>query len=827
MDIKTQGEQVKITEQASLCLLYTVMQVQPTNAQAGEAIAFNIPAQSLSSALLQFSTDSGIRIFFKAELTRARKSKSLTGLYTPQQALDKLLANTGIQYHYTATHSVTLSQQPNSQSVPLLDLDPPVVVYAQLKDKYRPINQMDSLQGKQPWNGYQMLSASTATRVDTPIMELSQSIQVIPRALMDDQQAVTVSESLRNVSGVVPRTSGITPNFEPTLIRGFSTMQMIDGFYQNLNTGDPESLVNIQQIEVIKGANATFYSGGGGSPTGGIVNLISKLPEKDAFYELGIKAGNYNFVQPYVDINQPLSEQFLFRFTGEYTHSKSHIDVLKTEYYNLNPSITWTNNDSSSLSIQAKYSKWSRQDYQGLPATGTVAGDFTLNPTLFIGPADIGDSASEFASAWATFEHQFNDTWAITAKARYAYSEHDTITQGIVGEGFDFGADKPLSTDDLAALGQPYQPHTWGLLNDELYQQSNEMTFQLYSTAQFDYKFSHNALVLGADYSRHNEVGFIEFDPLPIGLVDLTKPSFLPYNYPGDRQNNQYTNNTTYGAYTQLQSSFYDRLHLLAGLRVGHISSDFKNTTPGSGFSSNANSTRVLPNVGAVLDLSDEFALFVNYSEGMRAQSGVNFVATPKPELSDQLEFGLKFDIAEQLTGQLALYRINKKNIAVTDFTDPLQRASTKGRQRSQGVESNLSWQPNAGLKMLATYAYTDARFADDLIVMQGNYIPGVPEHAGRLWINYAFQNTLLQGLSIGAGVYAQSSVYLENKNQFKSDAFYTVDTSIAYTRERYKIGLAIKNLSNVNYFQRLDYFGTRVMPAQGTEVFLTGTMTF
>ncbi|WP_428354948.1 TonB-dependent siderophore receptor [Methyloprofundus sp.] len=824
MTIIALAKHVRITERTSVLLIYTVMQCQSAPVRADQTTAFNIPAQPLASALLQFSEQSGIKIFFKAESTRSITSKSLIGQYTPQQALSKLLENTGIQYRFTESQSVALSPASSENRPPeVISLEPAMVVYTDFADQNRPLGQIDLSRNNEARRSYSSFYSSTATRINTPLMQLPQSVQVITRALIDDQQAITISESLRNISGVVPRSLSITPNFEPTLIRGFSTMQMIDGFYQNLNTGDQESLVNVAQIEVIKGPNATLYSGGDGSPSGGVINLLSKLPEQEAFYTFGIKTGNYQFVQPYMDINQPLNENYLFRFTGEYTHNKNHIEVLDTQRYNINPSITWTNNDNTSFTLQGKYSNWQQQDYQGLPSTGTVAGDFTIKPELFIGPADIGESVSKLGSVWATFKHRFNPIWDMTAKARYAYSMHDTLSQGLVGEGFDFAADIPLNSEDLALLGYPDLPHTWGLSNTELFQQSDEMTFQLYSTAQFDFSASYNSVIIGADFSKHDEAGFIEFDQLPTQIVDLTNPSFFPDTYPGVRNNNQFTKNTTFGSYIQAQSTLYERLHLLAGFRVSTIISDFNNTTPGFEFSSNTSTTRVLPNIGVVITLTDEFGFFVNYSQGMRAQSGVNFVSTPKPELSDQVELGIKFDIARQLTGQLALYRINKQNIVVTDFTDPLFRSTTKGKQSSQGIETNLNWHATESLSFLATYAYTDAWFADDLIVSEGNHIPGVPEHAGRFWVNYAFQQKLLQGLSIGTGIYAQSSTYIENENLFKSDAFYTMDASLAYTRERYKLGISVKNLTDVDYYQRLNYFGSRVIPAQGTEVFSPG----
>jgi outer membrane receptor for monomeric catechols len=50
-------------------------------------------------------------------------------------------------------------------------------------------------------------------------------------------------------------------------------------------------MVNIERIEVLKGANAVLYGGGNGLPVGGMINLVSKLPQKEAFYEIGLKPG--------------------------------------------------------------------------------------------------------------------------------------------------------------------------------------------------------------------------------------------------------------------------------------------------------------------------------------------------------------------------------------------------------------------------------------------------------------------------------------------------------------------------------------------------------
>jgi iron complex outermembrane receptor protein len=85
----------------------------------------------------------------------------------------------------------------------------------------------------------------------------------------------------------------------------------------------------------------------------------------------------------------------------------------------------------------------------------------------------------------------------------------------------------------------------------------------------------------------------------------------------------------------------------------------------------------------------------------------------------------------------------------------------------------------------------------------------------------------LLRGWSIGSGIYAQSSAYVDKGNLFKTESFYTIDADIAYRTKAYKLGVSIKNLTDNDYFQRLNYFDTRVTPSQGTTVYFSGSVIF
>lgn len=660
---------------------------------------------------------------------------------------------------------------------------------------------------------YAVPNTSSATRTDTPIKEIPQSVHVIPRQLIEDQQSVTVSEALGNVSSVVPSAEFASPVFEATRIRGFASEQLLDGFTQYYNPGDRQSLVNVDRLEVLKGSNAVLFSGGSGSPVGGVVNIVSKLPNAKASGEFGIKLGTDSFVQPFFDINQPLTDNVLFRVTGEYTEAESDIEVIDQTRYNINPTLTLTNNDSTTLTLQAKLSRWEQQDYQGLPATGTVTGAFKIKRDLFVGNEDIPDTTSEFDAYWLTLDHKFNEIWSINLKARYAEAEFDEKTQLISSNTPDF-----------------FPPSTWGYANTRLYQEQEEQSLLGNVMAKFDWGITKNTFLMGADYSEFKDDGFMNADLASFSAVDLANPVFnTPYTNPDPDSpftltfSDARVTNRTYGAYLQLQSTISERVHLLAGLRQAHVEVEYEELAMPTKVKTDED--KLLPRVGAVFDLNKSLSLFASYSEGLRGQPFVIFMpgSTPEPAESRNKEAGIKFDVDGQLMGQLAFYHTERTNVAVGFPATP------NGQQRSRGFDADVTWHPTSAWNLLANYAYTDAEFTKDAsaTILDGNKLSGIPKNSARLWANYSFPQDALKGLSAGLGAYWQSEVYIDDANQFKSDSYHTVDAALAYQTGRFNIGLTVKNLTNEDYYQYYNYFGGRVMPDAGTSAYLSVSMKY
>jgi iron complex outermembrane receptor protein len=780
-------------------------------------IQYHIPAQSLNDALLKFAADSHLELIFSADWVRGIEANALMGAMSPEQALEVLLKNTGLSFRFLDAHTVTLFKQAvtqneiHDQAATVLEALT-VVGRAALSMESEPLEHNDFMSFPSTNSHYQVVNISSATRTDTPVKQIPQSIQAINKSLIDDQQSVTVSEVLGNVSSVVPRNALYTPVVENTLVRGFRAEQLIDGFTQYYNPGDRESTVNIEQIEVLKGSNAVLYSGGSGAPVGGVINVISKLPQAKAFAEAGFKMGSYSFYQPYIDWNQPFSDNVLFRVTGEYTDSASQIDILETQRFNINPVLTITDNDSTRFTLQGKVSRWRQPDYQGLPATGTVSGDFRINPKTFIGPSDIANSESDSDAVWASLDKTFNQTWSLNFKARYATSSFDQKVQSLLGSGASFAqafaADLPLMP-----------PSTWGLLNAELYQKQQELSFLGNVLAKFSLGPTENRLLLGADQSDLDDAGFTDF-VVPKALVNLDNPQFEnAYEIPGPGITQVSMSNQTYGGYAQLQSTLFKRFHQLLGLRLGGLDMTYFDRSSPLNTQSRTETLRWLPRVGSVVDLNDAVSLFASYSEGMRGQPFVKFASAPEPELSRQLEAGVKLDINHWLSGQLAVYQIDRDHVAINLGSGFV----AEGKQRSQGFEMDLTWHPIENLDVLTSYGHTDAEFVEGLFgIKAGNRLALVPQNSGRVWANYRFTQPALQGLSMGFGVYLRDAAFLSDNNQFKAAGYHSFDAAIAYETSHYKIAASAKNLSNETYFQPYDYLDGRVAPSQGASVYVT-----
>jgi iron complex outermembrane receptor protein len=222
--------------------------------------------------------------------------------------------------------------------------------------------------------GYSVPNASTATRTDTPLRDIPQSIQVVPQEVIEDQQLTRLDEALRNVSGVTYR-GDVQGRGEEFTIRGFDNVPILrDGFRRYGSFESFPEVANLERIEVLKGPASILY---GEIQPGGLINLVSKKPLAEPSYEAELQVGNWGFVRPRIDISELLTDdgRLRYRLNALYSTGESFrgFDQEDKRFF-IAPVVSWKISDRTDLTVSLEYTDDKRPVDLGLPAVGDQSG---------------------------------------------------------------------------------------------------------------------------------------------------------------------------------------------------------------------------------------------------------------------------------------------------------------------------------------------------------------------------------------------------------------------------------------------------------------------
>ena len=227
---------------------------------------YNIAKQPLYSALSTLAEQAKIQFVYNAEMVKNLTSQGVQGQFTSEEALQKVLSGTGISFRRTGSNTVALEL--NKSDVTTLKL---VKVTGTASN--------NAFNGPEDNTTYNRRTASSALKTDTPILETPMSIQVVPRAMMNDRQVFNLDDALQNVTGASPN---INNTYTNPYLRGFQTDAM---FRNGLRQGSQPNVETAQlsNIEVVKGPMSGLY---GRSPAGGLIDMITNRPQEEAHYSV-------------------------------------------------------------------------------------------------------------------------------------------------------------------------------------------------------------------------------------------------------------------------------------------------------------------------------------------------------------------------------------------------------------------------------------------------------------------------------------------------------------------------------------------------------------
>ncbi|XQQ06910.1 MAG: TonB-dependent siderophore receptor [Leptolyngbya sp. IPPAS B-1204] len=637
--------------------------------------------------------------------------------------------------------------------------------------------------------GYQVERATTATRTDTPILNIPQSIQVVPRQVIEDQAATQVTEVLRNVSGIAVNASPLTIFSDDIRIRGITAgrdyyRNGIRNFFGGFNLG--QETANIERVEVLKGPASILY---GQAEPGGVVNLITRSPLNEPYYAVDMTVGNYNFYRPTLDLSGPLNAAgtILYRFNAAYQYSESFVDTFDAERFFIAPTLQIQLSENTTLTIDGEYLDDSRPNYTGLPALGTVLenplGDVPIS--RFLGDEDRRDRV--VGNVGYRLEHNFNEAWSIRNSFRYEFlgvNEDAIFVNALLDDN------RTVSRGAFRTRGDA---QNYALQTDVL----GEV-----STGNVEHQ-----LLFGLELRRTDQ-DFRGGGSPPVPDIDLFDPEYGNFDLEFVNERGAKSTQSVIAGYVQDLISIGEAFTILLGARYDWVEQTTNNRDANQEFYQR--DTALTPRVGIVYQPIEPLSLYASYSRSFAPSFGADFRnadGSPfEPTEGEQVEIGVKAELFDnRLIATLAAYDLTRQNIVTPDPQRPGFSLQI-GEERSRGIEFDLIGEPLPGLSLIASYAYTDAEITKDNSGNEGNRPNNVPEHSGSLWATYTIQAGTLQGLGFGLGAFIVGEREGDLGNTFQLPGYIRTDAALFYRRENWDIALNIKNLFDVEYYESASF---------------------
>lgn len=641
--------------------------------------------------------------------------------------------------------------------------------------------------------GYRAMPSATTLRSGASPLDTSQSVNVVPAQVLKDQLPRNIDDALVNISGIT-QTNTLAGTQDAVIRRGFGDnrdgsimrngMPLVQG--RSLNPA-------VESVEVLKGPASLLY---GIMDPGGIINTISKRPE---LYHHGsvtllgsTYANNRSGADGTLDVTGPIGDQGLaYRFVGygvseDYWRNFGHHREML-----VNPSLAWYGQDTT---VQLTYE---HREFIYPFDRGTA---FVKGAPLAIPKTRRLDEP--FNNMWGTsdlvqasVEQKLDDNWKVTA----AYS-YNTET---------FSANQLRITNVNATTGVETR--------------SNDGTRNSLSNASYGTSYLQGDVWVGG---FRNEILFGgEALYRTIDRHDLIRqatPSFNFYNpvygliTPGTTVSGVDSEQTdklgTRGFFAQDTFHVTNWLSVVGGVRWMEYEQLAGKGRPKFITNTNLAGDKVLPLGGVIFKLNDQLSYYVSYTQSLKPTSTIaafttGFVvdSTIAPEEGTQWETGLKFDVNKRLSGTLAVYDIQKKNVLVIDDIGGGNKAArTSGAARSRGVELDVTGRLTDEWSMIGSYGYTDARLINDPLVGNAKLLNAAMNTAS-LYLVYDFGDRLPGRLRLGGGAHYVGDRPGDSANTFfmpaytVADIFATYETKIDNLPVTYQFN--VKNLFDKVYY--------------------------
>lgn len=630
-----------------------------------------------------------------------------------------------------------------------------------------------------PVKGYRATRSASATKTDTALRDIPQSISVIPATVLKDLGSTNVERALEFAGGVSKQNNFGGLTLYEYSVRGFTTSEFYqDGFSANRGYPSTPDTANIERIEVLKGPAASLY--GRGDP-GGTVNIVTKKPQPEAFTTLQTSAGSWDRYRTALDVNTPLDAegQVLSRVNLAVEDNHSFRDHVQSKRVFVAPSFSWQLDPDTSLLVESEFVRHSSTFDRGI----VDAPD--MSRATFLGEPNDGDIDNHNNRLQATLEHHLNDAWKLRLASHYK--------QGSLWG--DASENRALNADGHT-INRRYRERSMGW---------HDSITQLELRGLFDIGSWQHELLVGTEYEDYRKQERVTAITGSAYAIDIYNPVYGQPKPTGARTGTDFFEQTkSHALNLQDQIVFTDRLRGMVGARFEHFEQsidDFTGNAPPSRQTHDALTQRA----GLLYQLTPQVGVFANASTSFKPNSGLDADNKSfKPEEGVGYEVGVKSELFDdRLSATLAAFHIEKENVLTLDPATNTNRAM--GKARSQGFDLQVTGQVSDAVRVIGAFAYIDAQVTKgDKVIPTGSRILGVAKRSGSLLGVYEFQDGLLRGSDLGAAFTYVGDRSGEAGTGFELPAYHTVDLLAHYkATENVTVGLNLNNLFDEKYYER------------------------
>ena len=644
-----------------------------------------------------------------------------------------------------------------------------------------------------------------ALKSPTPILDVPQSLSIVTADQITNQGFDSIGDIINYIPGVT--NSQGEGHRDALVFRGVRSTAdfFVDGVRDDVQYF--RGLYNIEQVEILRGANALLFGRGG---TGGLVNRVTKKGDVSESFT-GIKASvdTFGAFGAEADINYRMSDKAAFRINGLYESLDNHRDFYDGDRLAFNPTLRFMVSPSTTIDLSYEYINNERFIDRGIPINDLAGGDF--QPVDAFADITFGDPELNTAEVQAhVLRASVSQNFSENLKGVFnaTYTDFDKLYQNFYAA--DLVDINTARLDGYRDTTQRQSLNLSGNLIGEIETGSIGHTLvagvELRNTSNDNDRFNPLFSATPDDPDQEN---FVITRPLDLRGGAGTNADGMGFtvDFPESQVNDiTQAEINIFSSFIQDEIAISDKLDLVIGARFDSFEIESLNVV--TGFTNSRTDEEISPRLGLIFKPQENISLYGSFSRSFLPRSGGQFASVSsttellEPDVFESREAGLKWDFTSGLSFTAAYFQNEQTIDAAPDGApEDLERRGLE----VEGFEFQIEGDVTDKLYVKAGYThltgetdFTDAGVAQELP-------RELPENTFSIWSNYQFTDQF--GIGLGATYQDESFITdldigddpsthptLPSFTRIDAAAFYDVNDDV-------RVQVNIENLTDTLYF--------------------------